>query len=69
MQGLGEAADVIERGLRDSLHFLEVGVDGRIGWKIFSGAADEGADGCEYLPEFVVEFAGDMAEGGFLGGD
>ncbi len=69
MQGLGEATDVVERGLRDALHFLKIGVDGRIGGEMLTGAADERADGGEHLAEFVVEFAGDVAESGFLGGD
>lgn len=69
MQSLGEAANVVKRGLRDTLNFLEAGVDGGICWKVLAGAADERADGGEHLAEFVVEFAGDVAEGGFLGGD
>ena len=69
MQGLREAADVVERGLRDALDFLEIGVDGGIGGEIFSSAADKGADGGEHLAKFVVELTGDVAEGGFLRGD
>jgi len=69
MKSLGEAADIVECGLRDALDFLEVGVDGGIGGEILAGAADERADGGEDLAEFVVEFAGDVAESGLLGGD
>jgi hypothetical protein len=69
MEGLGETADVVERRLRDALDFLEVGVERGIGGEILAGAADKRADGGEHLAEFVVEFAGDVAEGGFLRGD
>ena len=44
-------------------------MDGGIGGEMFAGAADERADGSEHLAELVVEFARDVAEGGFLGGD
>ncbi len=53
MKSLREAADVVERGLSDTLHFLEIGVNGRIG----AGTADQRSDGGEHLAEFVVEFA------------
>src|SRR5580704_952410 len=69
VKSLRETADVIERGLRDALDFLKVGVNGRIGGKIFSGASDERADGGQHLAEFIVEFTGDVAESGFLSGD
>jgi len=59
----------VERGLCDALHFLEIGVDRRIGGEMLAGAADERADGGEDLAELIVKFAGDVAEGGFLGGD
>jgi hypothetical protein len=69
MQSLGEAADVVERGLCDALNFLEIGVDGGIGGEMLTGAADERADGGEHLAEFIVKFAGDVAESGLLSGD
>ena len=69
MKGLGEAADIVECGLRDALDFLEVGVDGGISGEMLAGAADERADGGEDLAELIVEFTGDVAEGGFLGSD
>ena len=69
MKSLGEAANVVERGLCDALHFLEIGVNGGIGGEMLAGATDERADGGEDLAEFVVEFAGDVAESGLLGGD
>ncbi len=51
------------------MHFLEVGVDGGIGGEMLAGATDERADGGEDLAELIVEFTGDVAEGGFLGSD
>ena len=69
MESLREAADVVESGLRDALDFLEIGVDRGLDGEMFSGAAQQRADGGEHLAEFVVEFSGDVPEGGFLGGD
>ncbi len=69
MKSLGETADVVQRGLRDALDFLEVGVDGGISGEMLAGAADERADGGEDLAEFVVEFTGDVTESGLLSGD
>src|SRR3984893_19482797 len=40
MQGLRKAADVVERGLRDGLDFLEIGVDGGIGREMVSRTTD-----------------------------
>jgi len=44
-------------------------VNGGIGREILAGATDERAYGGEHLAEFVVEFAGDVAESGLLSGD
>jgi len=40
MKSLGEAADVVECGLRDALNLLKVGVEGGIDGEIFTGAAN-----------------------------
>ena len=69
MQGLREAANIFERGLGDVANFVEFGAERRIGGSVAFDAAEHGADGGEDLAELIVEFAGNVAERGFLGGD
>lgn len=67
MQRLRERADFVERGLHDVAHLFEVGSQSGIdGWNPASGALQHGANGGEDLAEFVMQFAGNVAEGVFL---
>src|ERR1700677_3182064 len=69
MQRLREAADVVQGRLRDVADFAQIGVQGRAFGNAFFRASEQRADGGEDLAEFIVEFAGDRAQHGFLRGD
>ena len=60
---------LFERGLGDFADFVQFGAQRRILGGVFPARAEHGADGGEDLAEFVVEFAGDVSQRGFLGGD
>src|SRR5579862_1920753 len=62
MKCLGEATDIVQRRLGDFLYFLQVGVEWRSFGRLFSQPTEKGTDRSEYLAEFVVQFARDMAE-------
>src|SRR5580765_1698498 len=69
MQGLREAADVVQSGLSDIANFGEFSVEWRSLGNLPAGAAEENADCGEHLAKFVVQFAGDVTKRGLLSVD
>ena len=60
---------LFERGLRDFAYFAQVGAQGEPSGACFSGAAQHGADGGQNLAEFIMQFARNVAQRGFLRGN
>ena len=69
MQGLREATDVIQRGLRDFADFFQIVVKWRRFRNLLACAAKQNTDRREYLAKFIVELARNMAQRGFLSMD
>src|SRR5215467_536693 len=69
MQRLRKRPNVIQRGLRNFLDFFQVGVKRGSLSRLFAGSAQHRANGGKYLPKFVVEFARNVPQRGFLRGN
>src|SRR5215469_12181230 len=69
VEGLREAANALERGLRGLENFLQIGAERRSFRGMGAGAAEHGADGGKNLAKLVVQFARNVAQGRFLGGN
>src|ERR1700690_688153 len=69
VERLRKTADIVQSGLSNLPDFLQVGMERRICGHIFGGAAQQRADRGEHLAEFIVELAGDVAQGQFLSRD
>src|SRR5947207_12883525 len=69
MQGLREATDVIQRGLRDFADFLQIVVKWIRFRNLLACAPKQNTDCREYLAKFIVELTRNMAQGEFLSMD
>src|SRR5262249_46605548 len=69
MQRLREATNIVQGGLSDAADFLQIAAERRIRRNLRVGAAEHGTDGGEDLAKFIVEFARNVPESGFLRGD
>src|ERR1039458_9611250 len=67
MQRLREAADLLQCGLHDLENFLQVRSEGRSLRRVSARATEHRADGSEDLSKLIVQFAGNIAQRGFLG--
>ena len=66
MQGLGKRSNVVQCRLRDALYFFQLLAKRRFIGQVISSAAQHGPDRGQDLAELVVQFTGDMPQGGLL---
>ena len=69
MQRLRKAANFVQRTLRDFANFAQVSAQTRVFRHLISGPAEHGTHGRQNLSEFIVQFARNVAQSGFLGRD
>src|SRR5713101_3533817 len=68
MKRLRQAANIVQRSLRDFANFLQVFAQWRTLRHLFFHAAEQRTDRCQHLPEFIMQLARNVPQRGLLRG-